>query len=261
MNAQETYALDYERRFGGVARLYGAQGAKRLQDSHVTVVGLGGVGSWVAEALVRTAVGTLTLIDLDNVAESNTNRQIMAMTGEYGKPKVQALKERFLLINPTCSINLVEDFIDEENVSELVPDCSVIIDCIDQVKAKCALAAYARSKKIKIITCGAAGGKVNPQNILIEDLARAKGDPLLSSMRHDLRKKYGFPKAKEKGQPEKFGISAVYSEEQVKRPEGVCPAELSSGLACSGYGSGVVETATLGFIAASVAINAIVQKK
>lgn len=254
LSQTERYPLDYERRFGGVARLYTKEGAARLAQASVTVVGLGGVGSWAAEALARTAVGKLTLIDLDNIAESNTNRQLQALTGAYGKPKAQALKERIALINPLCEVTMVEDFVDEENVSEML-HTPVVLDCTDQVKAKAAMAAFVQKSGGLFITCGAAGGKTSALNILVDDLAKAKGDPLLSNLRYRLRKQYGYPRPKEGKRIEKFGITAVYTADPVVRPEGSC--DITGGLACSGYGSGVVVTAAIGFTAASVAINRI----
>ena len=237
MAEENKYPLDYERRFGGVAKLYTKAGAERLKNAHVCVVGLGGVGSWAAEALARTAVGRITLVDLDNVAESNTNRQLQAMTGVYGKPKVDA----------------TEDFIEVETAESLLPEDAIILDCIDNVKVKAAMAAVCKKRKQYMVACGAAGGKTSAMNIIHEDLARTTGDPLLSRMRYDLRKKYGFPKLKAGKRIEKFGIPCVYTADPVKRPEGVC--DVGAGLSCAGYGSSVVVTAALGLAAASVAIN------
>lgn len=252
---QQGYPLDYERRFGGVRRLYGPQGAEALRKAHVAVIGLGGVGSWAVEALARTTIGELTLIDLDNIAESNTNRQLQALTGAYGKPKVDALKERVEKINPTCKVNLVEDFLDESNAEALISREMLVLDCIDSVKAKAVIAALCRKRGQFLVVSGAAGGKVSPLGMKVDDLARVQGDPILSSLRHVLRKQYGFPKSSTgKRAPEKFGLLAVYNEEQVKRPTEACEMQMS-GLSCAGYGSSVVVTASLGFTAASVVIN------
>ena len=253
MAEENKYPLDYERRFGGVAKLYTKAGAERLKNAHVCVVGLGGVGSWAAEALARTAVGRITLVDLDNVAESNTNRQLQAMTGVYGKPKVDATAERIHAINPLCDCRKIEDFIEVETAESLLPEDAIILDCIDNVKVKAAMAAVCKKRKQYIVACGAAGGKTSAMNIIHEDLARTTGDPLLSRMRYDLRKKYGFPKLKAGKRIEKFGIPCVYTADPVKRPEGVC--DVGAGLSCAGYGSSVVVTAALGLAAASVAIN------
>ena len=244
MAEENKYPLDYERRFGGVAKLYTKAGAERLKNAHVCVVGLGGVGSWAAEALARTAVGRITLVDLDNVAESNTNRQLQAMTGVYGKPKVDATAERIHAINPLCDCRKIEDFIEVETAESLLPEDAIILDCIDNVKVKAAMAAVCKKRKQYMVACGAAGGKTSAMNIIHEDLAR---------MRYDLRKKYGFPKLKAGKRIEKFGIPCVYTADPVKRPEGVC--DVGAGLSCAGYGSSVVVTAALGLAAASVAIN------
>lgn len=255
---EEKYPLDYERRFAGVSRLYTPEGADRLRRAHVAVVGLGGVGSWAAEALARTAVGHITLIDLDNIAESNTNRQLQALSGAYGKPKAQALEERIGLINPICEVSVVEDFVDAENVGELLLGADAVLDCIDQVKAKAAIAAFCRTHSSYCVSCGAAGGKKSATQILTEDLALTQGDPLLSKVRYELRRRYGFPKQGGSGKVRKFGIMTVYTKEPVLRPQGECA--MTSGLSCTGYGSAVVVTAAFGFAAASLAINTIAGK-
>lgn len=251
--------IDYHRRFGGVARLYGEVGAAKLARAHVCVVGVGGVGSWAVEALARTDVRHLTLIDLDNVAESNTNRQIQALGQEYGRAKIDVLKDRIALINPRCQVDCVEDFIDEANVAELVPADAAVLDCIDQVRAKAALISLCRHRGQLIVTSGAAGGRVNPLAIQSGDLGRISGDPLLASVRYRLRKAYGFPKNTVKAGrlPPAFNVIAVYSDEPVRKPmAGACEVDPQTrGLACSGYGSGVVVTATMGMAAASLVLN------
>lgn len=256
--------IDYARRFGGVARLYGEAGAGRLAGAHVCIVGVGGVGSWAVEALARTDVRQLTLIDLDNVAESNTNRQIQALGQEYGRAKIDVLKDRIALINPRCQVHCIEDFVDEENVRELVPADAVVLDCIDQVRAKAALISLCRQRGQFVVTSGAAGGRVNPLLIKTGDLGRITGDPLLASVRYRLRKAYGFPKrgAKPGKLPPAFNVAAVYSDEPVKKPmAGTCEVDpQTQGLACSGYGSGVVVTASMGMAAASIALNYLVGK-
>ena len=175
------------------------------------------------------------------------------MTGVYGKPKVDATAERIHAINPLCDCRKIEDFIEVETAESLLPEDAIILDCIDNVKVKAAMAAVCKKRKQYIVACGAAGGKTSAMNIIHEDLARTTGDPLLSRMRYDLRKKYGFPKLKAGKRIEKFGIPCVYTADPVKRPEGVC--DVGAGLSCAGYGSSVVVTAALGLAAASVAIN------
>ena len=244
--------LDIDRRFAGVARLYGARAAAILRESHVTIVGLGGVGSWAAEALARCGIGALTLIDMDHIAESNTNRQVHAIEPEFGKAKVIAMRERIAEISPRTRVSCVEDFVTPQNVAQLIPPGGVVIDCIDQVAAKAALIAHCCASNIAVIVCGAGGGRVDPTRIARGDLARASGDPLLAKLRYRLRKEFGFARATEKRVP-KFGVTAVFSDEPVQAPLG--GADAGAGLACAGYGSSVVVTAPLGFAAAACAIE------
>ena len=182
------------RRFGGVGRLFGEEGARRLAGAHVAVVGLGGVGSWVVEALVRTSVGRITLIDGDDVALSNTNRQLPAFEGAYGRAKAEVLRERCLLINPDCRIEVKTVFVTPENAAQVIPsDCDWLVDCIDDLKGKAALHAAARGMGVRTVCAGGAGARIDPSRIEVSDLARVKGDPLLGKLRTFLRKEYGFP--------------------------------------------------------------------
>lgn len=246
---------DLKRRFSGVGRLYTPAGQKNINESHFIVVGLGGVGSWVAESLARTEVGNITLIDLDNVAESNTNRQIQALDGNYGKPKVQALAERIVLINPACQVECIEDFIEPDNVDEMLPKDGIVIDCIDNVRAKAAMINTALKRGQTIITCGAAGGRKDPLRIQIDDLALTKGDPLLSRVRARLRKEYGFPRKNVSGKVTKFKVPAVFSDEEVLQPNEQCELQTMGGLSCAGYGSGMVVTASVGLAASALALR------
>lgn len=247
---------DVERRFGGIARLYGAAGAQRLRAARIAVVGLGGVGSWAAEALARSAVGSITLIDMDHVSESNTNRQLHALDGAYGMAKVAAMAERIAAINPRCAVAVVDDFATPDNAATLVAGHDFVIDCADDVPAKAALIAAARAAQVAIVTCGAAGGRVDPLRIAQGDLARIAGDPLLARVRHRLRREHGFPRDGGRTTP-KFGVTAVYSDEPVRRPgvAGMQPAEVAGDLSCAGFGSAAAVTATMGFVAAAVAMN------
>lgn len=244
-------AADRERRFGGVARLYGDAGAARLRSAHVCVVGIGGVGSWAAEALARSGVGAITLIDLDMVAESNTNRQIHALGDIYGKAKVDAMAERIAAINPECRVCTVEDFVTPENTAELLHDrFDAVIDAIDQVKAKAAMIAHCRRQRLPIVTAGAAGGQIDPTQIRLADLAQTVQDPLLAKVRSILRREYGFPRDGKK----KFGVTAVYSTEPLRYPEGnaACAADGGpTGLNCAGFGSSVCVTSVFGMAAAA----------
>lgn len=256
--------IDLERRFGGVARLYGATALARLSATHVCVVGIGGVGSWAAEALARSAVGRITLIDLDHVAESNTNRQVHALDGEFGKAKVRAMAERIGAINPTCVVNLIEEFIDEENVSTLLPECDCVVDAIDNVRAKAALIAHCCRANIDVVTTGGAGGRRDPTRVRVADLAHTVQDALASKLRARLRRDYGFARDLK----EKFGVECVFSDEPIQRPdlgEAACDAKSVpidqaglQGLNCAGYGSAVMVTASFGLTAAARSIERLI---
>jgi tRNA threonylcarbamoyladenosine dehydratase len=251
MTAHDLPAADLERRFGGLARLYGDAGYAALQSAHAVVVGVGGVGSWAAECLARSAVGRLTLVDLDHIAESNINRQVHALTETLGAAKVRALAARIASINPACEVACIEEFITPDNAAALMPNnASVVIDCIDQVRAKAALAAWCKSQGITLITCGAAGGKTDAARIAIKDLADATQDPLLARMRVRLRKEYGFAAA-----GKKLNVAAVYSNEPMRIGNDF---DASAGINCAGFGSAMHVTATMGLMAAGWAINTVI---
>ena len=181
-------ALD-DQRFGGIARLYGSDGLARLQAAHVAVVGIGGVGSWVAEALARTGVGELSLFDLDDVCITNTNRQVHALQGAVGRAKVEVMAERIHAINPACRVHAVADFVTRDNLAELItPQLDMVIDCIDSVAAKAALIAWCKRRKIAIVTTGGAGGQIDPTQIRVSDLSQTVQDPLLAKVRSTLRR-------------------------------------------------------------------------
>lgn len=240
--------IDFARRFGGIARLYGEQALSRLAAAHVCVIGIGGVGSWAAEALARSAVGRITLIDLDHVAESNVNRQIHAQEGTFGRAKVEVMAERILAINPQCAVATIDDFITVDNVAGLLPACDVVLDAIDDVRAKAALIAHCRRTATTIVTTGGAGGRTDPTRIQVADLARTVGDPLASKLRARLRREYGF--AREAGK--KFGVDCVFSVEPVARPRDPgCEPAAPQGLNCAGYGSAMTVTAGFGLVAAA----------
>ncbi|MDA8255940.1 MAG: tRNA threonylcarbamoyladenosine dehydratase [Betaproteobacteria bacterium] len=249
---------DYARRFGGVERLYGAGALARASTAHVVVVGIGGVGSWAVEALARSGIGQLTLIDLDHLAESNINRQIHALGDTLGAAKVLAMQQRIAAINPGCVVHPVEEFIDERNPAILIPPCDAVIDAIDHVRAKAALIAHCRRAGIRVVTTGAAGGRSDPTRIEVIDLSRTTQDALASKVRAQLRKDYGFPRDPKK----KFGVDCVYSPEQVRRSTSAdscrmddvaagIPVDPAAGLNCAGYGSAVAVTASFGFAAAA----------
>lgn len=242
---------DLDRRFGGIARLYGDDPAARIRAARVCVIGIGGVGSWAAEALARSGVGAITLIDLDNVCESNVNRQCHALDGAYGLAKVEAMAQRIRLIHPGCRVDCIEDFVTADNVATLLAGpFDAVIDAIDDTRAKAAIAAHCRELRLPLLISGGAGGRIDPTRIGVDDLARVTGDPVAARLRYELRKKYGFPRDPKK----KFGIDCVYSPEPVRRPQAGAVCETGSapqGLACAGYGSAMTVTATVGLVAAA----------
>jgi tRNA threonylcarbamoyladenosine dehydratase len=245
-----------ERRFGGVTRLYGDSGFAHIREAHVVVVGIGGVGSWVAEALARSGVGTLTLIDLDVVAESNLNRQSQAIFANVGRNKVDAMRDRIASFADDCEVRLVDDFVTPENVATTIPGAAtVVIDAIDQVRAKAALIAHCKKQMQPIIVCGGAGGKLDPTRIRAADLSQTTQDPLLSKVRALLRKTYGFPRGD--GSRARFLVTAIYSEES----PAVAPINGGAGLACAGYGSAMHMTAAMGLAAVSQALFIIAERK
>ena len=239
-------ALALERRFGGLERLYGVTGAQRIRSARVAVIGIGGVGSWAAEALARSGVGELTLVDLDHVAESNINRQIHALEGTVGQAKVVAMRDRIAQIHPGCTVHCVDDFVSPENWPGLLPQpVDAVIDACDQVAAKTAIAAWAHAAKVLHIAVGAAGGKRHAHKVDVDDLALTTHDPLLAQLRYRLRKHH---KAARGGS--KIGITCVFSREAVALPDASCNVSGDGTLICHGYGSVVVVTAAFGMCAA-----------
>lgn len=246
-------AADLQRRFGGLERLYGLAGAAAIRRAHVAVVGIGGVGSWAAEALARSGVGRLTLVDLDHVAESNINRQVQALDGTLGQAKVLAMRERIAQIHPGCRVDAVEEFVGPDNWPALLPEgADAVIDACDELKAKVAMAAWARRAKALFIACGAAGGKRLAHRVDIDDLAHATHDPLLAQLRYRLRKHHGAPR-----EGKRIGIACVFSREAVAPPDPSCAVEGDGSLNCHGYGSVVSVTATFGQCAAGWVLDRI----
>ena len=250
--------VDLARRFAGLERLYGTTGAARIRGAHVAVVGIGGVGSWAAEALARSGVGQVTLIDLDQVAESNINRQVHALSTTLGQAKVGAMAERIALIHPGCTVHCVEEFVEPENWPHLLPTpVDAVIDACDQVRAKTAMAAWALQVSTPFITVGAAGGKQQAERVEVADLATVTHDPLLAKLRYALRRHHG---AARDGRP--VGIPCVFSRESVAPPDASCAvAAPDSTLNCHGYGSSVAVTATFGMCAAGWAMRALVARE
>lgn len=243
--------MDDARRFGGLERLYGVEPAGRIRQAHVVVVGIGGVGSWAAEALARSGVRRLTLIDMDHIAESNVNRQIHALTSTLGQAKIEAMRERIAQIHPGCQVDLVDDFVSPENWPGLLPATpDALIDACDQVKAKLAMAVWAMKEKIPFVSVGAAGGKRLAHLVDIDDLAQVTHDPLLAQLRYRLRKHHGAPK-----QGKRIGVRCVFSREPVMGPDASCALQGDGSLNCHGYGSLVGVTATFGMCAATQVMN------
>ena len=263
---------DLDRRFGGLVRLYGAPGAQRIRAAHIVVVGLGGVGSWSAEAAARSGVARLTLIDLDHIAESNINRQVHALDTTLGQAKVQAMRERIAHINPDCRVDCIEEFVDTANWPSILSlDMQfnrkhfAIIDACDQVRAKTAMAAWAIKNKAILISVGAAGGKRLAHRVDIDDLAAVTHDPLLAQMRYRLRKEHGAARSG------KMDVMCVFSREPVMQPSAkqssnvteittqqtAALTQTDGSLNCHGYGSVVSVTSTFGMCAASWVLNKI----
>ncbi len=259
LNAAEGACLDdavsQQRRFGGLERLYGMEGAARIRAAHIAVVGIGGVGSWAAEALARSGVGRLTLIDLDHVAESNVNRQIHALSSTVGQAKVQAMRERIAQINPLCKVECIEDFVEPANWPQILPPgVHAVIDACDQAPAKAAMAAWARSTGAAFISVGAAGGKRHAHKVDVDDLSATTHDPLLAQLRYRLRKHHGAAR-----DGRKIGVMCVFSREAVAPPDPSCALEGDGTLNCHGYGSVVAVTATFGQCAAGWVLDKIAQ--
>lgn len=241
------------RRFGGIARLYGEAGLQRIASARVVVVGIGGVGSWAAEALARSGVGALVLVDLDVIAESNVNRQIHALDCDFGRAKVEAMAARISAYAPHCRVTAVDDFLRADNCARLVAGADVVLDCIDDVRAKAALCAHCVGTEQALIVCGAAGGKRDATRIRVDDLALVRNDPLLARVRTRLRHEYGFPAGTGKGRPTRFGIPGVYADEAPAAAPG--PGAAGSALACAGYGSAMHMTASLGLVAVGTLLD------
>ena len=254
-----------EQRFGGTQRIYGLSGTDVLRKSHVCVVGIGGVGSWVAEGLARTALGHITLIDLDDICVTNTNRQIHALQNTFGEAKVEAMAKRIMQINPACQVNQIEDFVTPDNVSELLTQTyDYVVDATDSIKAKAAMVAHCKRNKLPIITIGGAGGQIDPTQVAVTDLSKTIQDPLAAKLRSELRRFYHFTSNPKR----RFGIDCVYSTEQLRYPQAdgsVCSKKtLTDGslkLDCNnGLGAAVAVTATFGFVASARVIDKLIRQ-
>ncbi|QPG04355.1 tRNA cyclic N6-threonylcarbamoyladenosine(37) synthase TcdA [Salinimonas marina] len=247
-------------RFGGTARLYGHPSLATLSASHVCVIGIGGVGSWSAEALARTGVGRITLIDLDDVCLTNTNRQIHALTETVGEPKVTVMAQRIKQINPACQVDEIEDFVTADNVRDYISaSFDAVIEATDSIRAKAAIIYCCKRSKIPVVTVGGAGGQIDPGQIIKGDLAKTIQDPLAAKLRNELRRNYGFSK----NTTRRFGVECIYSTEQLRYPQpdgSVCfnksAMENGTRLDCAGgFGASVMVTATFGMMAAASVVN------
>lgn len=242
---------EFERRFGGLRRLYGAQGAENLFSSHVVVVGVGGVGSWAAEALARSGLRRITLVDMDHVAESNVNRQVHALSSTLGQSKILAMRERIAQIHPACEVQVIDDFVTPQNWTALADSLLAqgerlgVIDACDQVASKTAMAAWAIEKRQYFVAVGAAGGKRLAQAMEVADLSEVTHDPLLAQVRYRLRKFHGASRTR------RMGVRCVFSREPVAPPDASCLLGGGDGsLNCHGYGSVAAVTASFGMCAA-----------
>ncbi len=255
---------DYFNRFGGIARLYGVEGLQRLRDAHVCIVGIGGVGSWAAEAIARSGVGAITLIDMDDLCVTNTNRQLPAMDGNTGRLKIEAMAERIKAINPHCDVICKMDFVTEKNMRTLIhTGFSYVVDCIDSARSKAALIAHCHINKIRIVVTGAAGGQIDPTQIQIIDVNKCVQDPLIAKVRSMLRRDFGFSRNPKRS----YSIPCVFSSEQMVYPQpdgSVCRNKVegdgSKRLDCeSGFGSVTMVTGTFAFVAASRVVKRIAE--
>lgn len=244
-NLSASQTTDYDRRFAGTNKIYGESSFQTFENSHVMVIGIGGVGSWAVEALARSGVGKLTLIDMDVIVASNVNRQLPALSSTFGQAKIDIMAQRCREINTQIQIKLVDDFLTPDNVTELLADRpDVVLDCIDDVKAKLALILHCRFNKIPLIVSGGAGGKLDPLKIRVADLSKTEQDPMLAKLRTQLRSKGICKKPKEK-----FGITCVYSVDNPFSNAEACGVDSSAGLRCGGYGSAVVVTTSFAMVA------------
>jgi tRNA A37 threonylcarbamoyladenosine dehydratase len=254
--------MNHDFRFGGIQRLYGNRASEKLRKAHIAIIGLGGVGSWVFESLVRSGVGKFSLVDMDEVCESNINRQIQALSSSVGKAKTSSLIQRAKDINPEAEYNEIFDFFTAESCEEILSqDFDVVIDCIDSMKNKCLLLAECKKRNISVISCGGAGGRRDPFKVSVADLSKTHGDKMLAKLRKKLRKEYGF-----KTNGSNFKIPCVFSSEEVYYPTSdSCVTKEkqemeSTRLDCSsGFGAVTHLTGSFGFAMAHLAIQEIIR--
>lgn len=248
---------NFEQRFGGIGRLYTPEGLDKLRQSHICVIGIGGVGSWAVEALARSGIGKITMIDMDDICVTNINRQIHALTSTVATLKTEAMKTRIAEINPECQVEIIDDFISPDNLADyLNRDYDYVIDAIDSVKTKAALIAYCKRNKIRLITTGGAGGQTDPSQIQIADLSKTIQDPLASKVRSLLRKEYHFSQNPKR----KFGVDCVFSTQPLIFPKMSEGCEISATMNCAnGFGAVTIVTATFAFFAVGRVIDKLLQ--
>jgi tRNA threonylcarbamoyladenosine dehydratase len=265
---QSSHALDFERSFGGLRRLYGGEGAQRVFDTHAVVVGIGGVGSWCAEAFARSGVGRISLIDMDHVSVSNINRQLHATQDTIGQAKIEAMRTRIHSINPACVVELIDDFVDEDNWAGTAQRLQLggasgnvaVVDTCDQVRAKTAMDAWSLGAGCSFVSVGAAGGKRQAHLVEAGDLGQVTHDPLLAQLRYRLRKQHHAARTG------RMKVMCVYSRESVLQPKSgdatgadACDLGTDGSLNCHGYGSSVAVTASFGMSAAGWCMQHIAQ--
>lgn len=249
------------RSLASLARLMSAESFRRLRAAHVGVLGVGGVGSWAAEALGRSGVGRLTLVDLDHVAEGNLNRQVQALNSTLGQAKIEALATRLRDIRPDLPLDLIDDFLTPDNAEGVLSSGpEVWIDATDDMPAKVAVATHClRTARLRLVICGAAGGKTDPSSIRVADLVATQHDRLLAALRSQLRGGAALPQQPERGRTPNTGLLAVYSNQPAARLQdldaGPSACDPSARLACAGYGSSVMVTGSMGFMAAYAAMH------
>ncbi len=261
---------DYEEKFGSLARIYGEDALVRIHTGHICVIGVGGVGSWAAEALARSGVGQLTLVDADSISRSNINRQIHALESSVDKSKIEVMRRRVLDINPECSVHPIAQYIDDDNLRDIIERrhdgkaYDVVIDAIDSIKDKAAIIYCCKRNNIPVVTTGGAGGLSDPTLIEIKDLTKTWNDPLAASVRARLRFKYAYSRNLKRS----FGVPCVFSSEQQRYPDKdgkpgyQKPGVAGLSLDChSGYGSSVMVTASFGFAAASCALERMLRER
>ena len=248
---------NFEQRFGGIGRLYTPEGLAKLRQSHICVIGIGGVGSWAVEALARSGIGKITMIDMDDICVTNINRQIHALTSTLATLKTEAMKTRIAEINPECQVEIIDDFISPDNLADyLNRGYDYVIDAIDSVKTKAALIAYCKRNKIRLITTGGAGGQTDPSQIQIADLSKTIQDPLASKVRALLRKEYHFSQNPKR----KFGVDCVFSTQPLIFPKMGEGCEISATMNCAnGFGAVTIVTATFAFFAVGRVIDKLLQ--